>query len=192
MFKMKGITPLATHDNDNHYKSQNGYHTYWGGSNVFTSGSIAVFNEKYASQGYMLKPANAAQNGTNTDEWWINAFLIFGVDGRANNRDQGTKFYPTDQLDGTKTVDDAMADARQFLKDHAVEVETAMHGLKGFEKPKSYWMQMDIRLQARCCIFAKRSTWQFSLAIVAQRQKTPIISWVRTKHFGRCRFNRWQ
>lgn len=136
MFKMKGITPLATHDNDNHYKSQNGYHTYWGGSNVFTSGSIAVFNEKYASQGYMLKPANAAQNGTNTDEWWINAFLIFGVDGRANNRDQGTKFYPTDQLDGTKTVDDAMADARQFLKDHAVEVETAMHGLKGFEKAK--------------------------------------------------------
>ena len=96
------------------------------------SGSkIAAFNKKYASQGYMIKPVNAAQNGKNLDEWWANTFLIFDVDGRANHRDKGTRFYPT-MLAGTKNVDDAWVDAHQFLKDKKDEVLGALREFPGF------------------------------------------------------------
>lgn len=134
MVKLKGID--HTKSGSGFYYSQDpasGAWSCWGGSVEYKdSGSkIAAFNKKYASQGYMIKPVNAAQNGKNLDEWWANTFLIFDVDGRANHRDKGTRFYPT-MLAGTKNVDDAWVDAHQFLKDKKDEVLGALREFPGF------------------------------------------------------------
>ena len=120
MFKMKGIVP-GTYPDMNFSTSSKGVYGCWGGHNTYKhNATVLSFNNTYGQQGYILKPINAAQNGLNSDEWWINAFLIFNVDGRANYRDVGTTFYPSYMLSGTKTTDQAWIDAREFLKSNTM------------------------------------------------------------------------
>ena len=52
-----------------------------------------LFNEEFGYK-YLLKSLNAAQDGPDSDEWWINGLLIFNVDGSAHERDKNTGFYP--------------------------------------------------------------------------------------------------
>ena len=67
---------------------------------------IYQFNEKYGPTGFAIKPFNMAQDGPNDTEWWVNALLVFNVDGRAYNRDKGTSIFPSDMRADYKTVDD--------------------------------------------------------------------------------------
>lgn len=131
MFKMKGIVP-GTYSDMNFSTSEKGVKGCWGGSNTYKCNQTVLnFNNKYGSQGYILKPINAAQDGKNSEEWWINAFLVFNVDGRANYRDIGTKFYPNYMLQGSKTTDEAWISARNFLKNNS-EFLNAIRQFDGF------------------------------------------------------------
>lgn len=117
MFKMTGITP-GTYTDMNFYEHPTTHvKACWGGRNAYKNNATVLnFNNTYGSQGYILKPVNAAQDGPDSSEWWINAFLIFNVDGRANYRDKGTSLYPSYMLSGYKNTDEAWIAARNFLK----------------------------------------------------------------------------
>ncbi len=90
-----------------------------GGSRTFRENPVVrAFNDRYAPRGFALKPLNAASNGPGSSEWWVNALVVFNVDGRACLRDRGTARYPAvreDYLD----VDTARLKAREMLKNPA-------------------------------------------------------------------------
>ena len=131
MFKVKGVVS-GNYSDMNFTTSSKGVKGCWGGNNTYkTNKAVVDFNNKYGPQGFMLKGINAAQNGLNSDEWWINAFLIFNVDGRANYRDIGTEFYPDYVLTGSKTTDEAWIAGREFLKNNA-EFLNALRQFDGF------------------------------------------------------------
>lgn len=96
--------------------------------------TIVNFNNKYGPQGFVLKPFNAAQDGENSAEWWVNMLLLFNVDGRANNRDKGTSIFPADMRSDYKTVDDAWVAGRKMLENP--EFLSAMRCLPGFQSAK--------------------------------------------------------
>lgn len=99
-----------------------------GGWNEYKTDPVIVnFNNTYGPQGYALKPMNAAQNGSGSDEWWINALLVFNVDGRAYNRDRGTTMFPSDMRSDYKTVDDAWVQARNFIKNNPAFMSALRH-----------------------------------------------------------------
>jgi len=77
--------------------------------------TVRAFNDRQAPQGFALKPFNAAQNGPHSREWWVNALLVFNVDGRADARDRGTSRYPT-TLPGALDTDTARARAVAVLQ----------------------------------------------------------------------------
>lgn len=117
MFKMTGITPGTYSDMSFYEHPITHVKACWGGRNAYKNNvTIVNFNDTFGLQGYMLKPVNAAQDGPDSSEWWINAFLIFDVDGRANYRDIGTSNYPSYMLSGYKNTDEAWIAARNFLK----------------------------------------------------------------------------
>ena len=96
--------------------------------------TIVNFNNKYGPQGFVLKPFNAAQDGENSAEWWVNMLLLFNVDGRANNRDKGTSIFPADMRSDYKTVDDAWVVGRKMLENP--EFLSAMRCFPGFQSAK--------------------------------------------------------
>lgn len=96
--------------------------------------TIVNFNNKYGPQGFVLKPFNAAQDGENSAEWWVNMLLLFNVDGRANNRDKGTSIFPADMRSDYKTVDDAWVAGRKMLENP--EFLSAMRCFPGFQSAK--------------------------------------------------------
>jgi len=128
MFKMKNIqratSDMAFTEDGN---------MYWGGSGAFcnNSSSMNAFNRQYKNQGYMLKPINAARNGL-ANEWWINGFMIFNVDGRRNQRDIGTSMYPANAMSGVKDTDQAYVSARSFLNSHKGEILSALREIPAF------------------------------------------------------------
>lgn len=77
--------------------------------------AVVAFNERSAPLGFALKPVNAAQDGRDSDQWWVNALLVFNVDGRACRRDLGTERYPRDGRPGALDVDGAWLAARDFI-----------------------------------------------------------------------------
>lgn len=84
MFKLVDIDHNASGQNFGYsFDSQSGVHTCRGGSSQYKdkTSALAQFNVKYSSQGYILKPINAAENGGGSGECWINSFLIYNVDG---------------------------------------------------------------------------------------------------------------
>ncbi|SHJ28210.1 FAD-dependent oxidoreductase [Desulfofundulus thermosubterraneus] len=87
-----------------------------GGSRTFRENPVVrAFNERHAPRGFALKPLNAASDGRDSSQWWVNALVVFNVDGRACLRDRGTARYPAvreDYLD----VDTARLKAREMLK----------------------------------------------------------------------------
>ena len=96
--------------------------------------TIVNFNNKYGPQGFVLKPFNAAQDGENSAEWWVNMLLLFNVDGRANNRDKGTSIFPADMRSDYKTVDDAWVAGRKMLENP--EFLSDMRCFPGFQSAK--------------------------------------------------------
>ncbi|MDQ0285087.1 choline dehydrogenase-like flavoprotein [Desulfofundulus luciae] len=90
-----------------------------GGCRTFRENPVVrAFNERYAPRGFALKPLNAASDGRDSSQWWVNALVVFNVDGRACLRDRGTARYPAvreDYLD----VDTARLKAREMLKNPA-------------------------------------------------------------------------
>ncbi|MCF8011810.1 MAG: FAD-dependent oxidoreductase [Clostridiales bacterium] len=87
-----------------------------GGKHVFhTNQQVKNFNRKFGPRGFVLKPVNAAQDGAYNNEWWVNALLVFNVDGRARNMDRGTENYPRNMLPGSITIDQALQDAQKFI-----------------------------------------------------------------------------
>lgn len=57
--------------------------------------------------------------------------LLFNVDGRANNRDKGTRIFPSDMRSDYKTVDDAWVAGRKMLQTE--EFQKAMRCFPGFQ-----------------------------------------------------------
>jgi len=87
-----------------------------GGKDVFQKDPVLKdFNRTYGPRGFAIKPVNAAQNGPAGDEWWVNALLVFNVDGRAREMDRNTENFPETVLAGSLTVDEAWQKARDFI-----------------------------------------------------------------------------
>jgi len=133
MFKMKGISAKTSGDM-NFSQSAKGVWGCWGGAAAYKDpkGAVAAFNNRHGPSGYMIKPVNAAQDGAGSPHWWINAFLVFGVDGRAHSRDESSPFFPTHMLSGTKSTDRAWVEARQFMHNNRAQFEAAMRSYPGF------------------------------------------------------------
>lgn len=88
-----------------------------GGTSTFQKNRVVVdFNDQYSPRGYALKPLNAAQDGAGSSEWWVNALLVFNVDGRACERDRDTACYPSDKREDFLDVDEAWVGAKNFLE----------------------------------------------------------------------------
>ncbi|OIQ55254.1 FAD dependent oxidoreductase [Moorella thermoacetica] len=116
MFKVKGLRPGRYPDMV--FQLAGGVWGAYGGKEVYISDPVVTaFNDKYGPLGFALKPLNAAQDGPGSPEWWVNALLIFNVDGRANSRDRGHDAYPGDMAPGALDTDTAWQRARQLLDD---------------------------------------------------------------------------
>lgn len=132
MFKVKGVQYGAAGDME--WGSPSGVQYCSGGWTAYkTDPTMLAFNNAYGPQGYAIKPMNAAQDGTGSGEWWINALLVFNVDGRAYNRDKGTSLYPSDMRPDYRTVDDAWVQARNFIKNTPAFLN-AFRKFPGFSK----------------------------------------------------------
>lgn len=119
MFKVTGVavpeTPRQTGDLL-FLKDPSGSWGIVGGADTCRSNPAVVdFNDRYAPRGFALKPLNAAQAGAGSDQWWVNALLIFNVDGRACRRDLGTSRYPPDKRPDALDVDEALLKARELI-----------------------------------------------------------------------------
>ncbi|MGB9803659.1 FAD-dependent oxidoreductase [Desulfofundulus sp.] len=90
-----------------------------GGSRTFRESRVVrAFNDRYGPLGLAIKPLNAASEGRDGSEWWVNALVVFNVDGRACLRDRGTTRYPTVREDSLD-VDNARLRAVEILKNPA-------------------------------------------------------------------------
>lgn len=127
MFKIKGIKKEVLKEEDRNGNVIDGITMntdvkgHWGangGKEAYadTTKAIYKFNEAHRSEGIAIKPFNMAEDGQNSNEWWINTLLIFNVDGRAYNRDKGTSVFPKDMRSDYKTVDDAYVLAKKVLE----------------------------------------------------------------------------
>ena len=105
MFKIKGIKKEVLKEEDRNGNVIDGITMntdvkgHWGangGKEAYadTTKAIYKFNEAHRSEGIAIKPFNMAEDGKNSNEWWINTLLVFNVDGRAYNRDKGTSDSP--------------------------------------------------------------------------------------------------
>lgn len=127
MFKIKGIKKEVLKEEDRNGNVIDGITMntdvkgHWGangGKEAYadTTKAIYKFNEAHRSEGIAIKPFNMAEDGKNSNEWWINTLLVFNVDGRAYNRDKGTSVFPKDMRSDYKTVDDAYVLAKKVLE----------------------------------------------------------------------------
>lgn len=131
MFKVRGVKP-GRYD-DMIFRQENGAWGAYGGLEVYINDEVLrAFNERHGPRGFALKPLNAAQDGPGSSEWWINALLIFNVDGRANARDRGTDAYPADMAPGALDTDTAWLKAREMLANP--DFITALRRFQGFEE----------------------------------------------------------
>ena len=105
----------------------------WGGKQTYASHpAVVAFNDAGGPRGYTLKPINAAQNGPDAEEWWVNGLLLFGVDARAYDRDAGTWRYPLDVRSDERSTDAAWRQARAVIGSDAFLA--ALRAYPGFER----------------------------------------------------------
>lgn len=134
MFKLRGVTPGDYSDMSfDQSQDADGRNTWgcWGGVSTYGADSVVTsYNDQHGPQGWALKPLNAAQDGPDSDEWWVNTLLLFGVDGRAHRRDAGTWRYPAAVQSGALQTDAARVRARTALGDPAFIA--AMRRFPGF------------------------------------------------------------
>ena len=162
MFKLKGIKPsIELNTGDNTYgvyewddnpsddnKDEHDHHAwqFTGGDDTFYNrgrfsaenpSEMYLFNEEFGDK-YLLKSLNAAQDGPDSDEWWINGLLIFNVDGSAHERDKNTGFYPNIR-DDYENTDEAWINSRKFLEDNSERLLMVYRQLPGFENADFVW-----------------------------------------------------
>ncbi len=114
-----GLAMLAYSDRVVYKDSQSAFYSFNEDTNV-------------KNAGFALKPFNMARDGANTDEWWINALLVFNVDGRACKRDEGnSSIYPQDMRSDYRDVDEAYADAVGFINNNKSYIENALRSYTG-------------------------------------------------------------
>lgn len=133
MFKVKDVTLTETEEMRfyGYRKDSARPSALWGGGQSFqTNPAFLEFNNRYADEGFMLKAVNGARDGYDSDEFWLNCLLIFDVDGRANERDKGTEFYP-EMITGMKNVDEAYVAANAFLNAHTDEILYVLNQIDG-------------------------------------------------------------
>lgn len=133
MFKVKDFAPTENPGSSSGL-TESGLRGSYGGIAAYTaaSGAVRAFNEGDGkTYGYALKPFNVAEAEKNSGQYWVNALLIFNVDGRACERDRLTSF-PADFRTGAKTVDEAWVGARKFLKDNIAVTSQFMKALRSF------------------------------------------------------------
>lgn len=120
MFKVIGVTVPASPAKLGDFSFTLDDKGSWGiagGKETWQSNRAVInFNNRYAEDGFSIKPINAAQNGSGSTEWWLNTLLIYNVDARAQTRDLGTARYPRQIMPNHLTVDQAWAKARDFLQ----------------------------------------------------------------------------
>lgn len=137
MFKVKGVRP-GDYKDMVFILSPQGVWGAYGGVRTYTENPVVNrFNRTFGPKGFALKPLNAAQDGRNSPEWWVNALLIFNVDGRAHFRDRGSKRYPSNKLPGSLETDEAWVAARQLLlKPDFINALRQFPGFEGAELVK--------------------------------------------------------
>ncbi|WP_216363910.1 MULTISPECIES: FAD-dependent oxidoreductase [unclassified Neomoorella] len=114
MFKVRGVQPGRYRDMI--FRQERGVWSAYGGREVYINDTVVTaFNDRYGPAGFALKPLNAVQDGPGNPEWWVNALLIFNVDGRANARDRGHDAYPGDMAPEALDTDTAWQRAREML-----------------------------------------------------------------------------
>ncbi|MBE3584242.1 MAG: FAD-dependent oxidoreductase [Limnochordaceae bacterium] len=117
---------------------QDGTLLFWGGwaaTDPYTGApAIMKFNE--SSPRFHLKAANVAQNGTGTDEYWVNMLLVFNVDPRLEEKDRGTDRFPEpvnqDPNVPPWSLDEAWVQARRVLT--TPEFLAALRSFPAFER----------------------------------------------------------
>lgn len=119
MFKVRGVKVPTTPQITAGWEFVRDHRGSWGlagGKEIFENDPVVkAFNLKHGPRGFALKPINAAQDGAGSEEWWVNALLIFNVDGRARELDRGTENFPRDMLPGSLTPGEAWSRARDFI-----------------------------------------------------------------------------
>ena len=136
MFQVKNIQFNGQNSNNdmNWATSTNGTKGGYGGRVTYTNDSyMKAFNNYWGPRGFAIKPLNAAQDGKDSPNWWINTLLVFNVDGRAHERDRNTAFFPTDMRSDYITVDQAWVNARNMLTETSpYSFMTALRRFGGF------------------------------------------------------------
>lgn len=150
IYKLKGVD-LSIYEGGTSSSPNGVYHSLWGGDNYKVEGSETwQFNEDYSNQGFIIKSLNAGTNNPANDEYYINNFLLFNVDGRANYRDtyEGRRgfssdnpddenyiqdFYPKNKFKDTMTTDEAWVKARDFFVYHKKNILDSFKDTPGFE-----------------------------------------------------------
>lgn len=150
IYKLKGVD-LSGYQGSTSSETNGVYHSLWGGDKYKIKGSETwKFNDEYSNQGIIIKSLNAGTNNPANDDYYINNFLLFNVDGRANYRDtpEGRRgfssensedenyiqdFYPKNIFKDTMTTDEAWVKARDFFVYHKKEILNVLHDIPGFE-----------------------------------------------------------
>ncbi|MBE3577833.1 MAG: FAD-dependent oxidoreductase [Limnochordales bacterium] len=95
--------------------------------------AVREFNGK--TPRFHIKPANVAQNGTGSDEYWVNMLLIYNVDPRMEEKDRGTLRFPKPANDDPVvppwSLDQAWVEARKVID--TPEFLAALRSFPAFE-----------------------------------------------------------
>lgn len=116
MFKVTGVKtpaqPMRVGDLE-FVKDSKGSWGLVGGKETWEQNKVVqAYNQVHAKQGFAIKPINAAEDGFNSGEWWVNMLLVFNVDGRLHARDQE---LGTEQAGDNLNIDQAWISAREIL-----------------------------------------------------------------------------
>lgn len=158
IYKVKGVD-LSIYGGGTSSSPNGVYHSLWGGDKYkeneeevhednYVNRTIE-FNDTFSEQGIMIKPLNAGTNDPNNNDYYMNNFLIFNVDGRANYRDtlEGRRdfssnnpddenyiqdFYPKNKFKDTMTTDEAWVKARDFFVYYKKNILEALQQMDGF------------------------------------------------------------
>ena len=119
MFKVRNVKTPAEPGNYGEWVFSRDHNGSWGlaGGKATWSGTreLIAFNQKYAAQGFAIKPINAAQDGTESSEWWVNTLLVFDVDARMRSLDKETNRFPR-HIQKQLTIEEAWLKAKEFIK----------------------------------------------------------------------------
>ena len=101
---------------------------------IVSNGLIFNFNVSHMCMDHiMIKPVNAARDGINSNEFWVNGILVFNVDGRAHYRDiAADTIFKVTPKHGYRTTDDAWVQTKEFIKNHLTEIQNAFGTYEGF------------------------------------------------------------